>query len=258
MSHSLQHPPVYTDSMMNNKELNIYLNQISRFQPLTKEEEFEIFDQLAEAKNNNDTIAIKKLRNKILNANLKFVVKEAKNFMNKGIDYMDLICAGNIGLTEAVDHFDASKNVKFITYAVWWIDEEMRRAICETGRSVKIPVNKKSELNNSKWIATSLSSPVATGAGMKNSNETLGDKLEDTKAATPEEEVLQKMLSRQMEESIKFLKPKQKAVLTLRYGLSNGESKTLREIATSLNFSKERVRQLEQEAICSLKDILTA
>jgi len=252
----LRHPPVYTNSMMNNKELNIYLNQISRFQPLSKEEEAELFSQLEEAKDYNDKIAIKKLRTKLLNANLKFVVMEAKKFTNKGLDYMDLICAGNIGLTEAVDHFDSAKKVKFITYAVWWIDEEIRRAICETGRSVKIPVNKKSELSNSKWNAASLSSPV--GSSSQETTETLGDKLEDTKSKSPEAEVVQNLLVEQMNNNIKNLKPKQKAVLAMRYGLSDGEEKTLREIAATLNFSKERVRQLEQEAICSLKDLLTA
>lgn len=230
--------------MMKNDELNTYLSTIGNFQVLSRDEEKAAFEKLKNGSQAEKTDS----KNKIANSNLKFVVSEAKKFLHKGLDYMDLISAGNIGLMEAIDHFDSEKNVRFITYAVWWIDEEMRRAICETGRCVRIPSNKKEELLNSRWTSISLDSPIAEDEKI-----TLGNQIEDSRNLTPEEENLKDSESENLYLAISKLKAREKKVISMRYGLNNTEPKSLREISELYGFSKERVRQIEIEALAHLK-----
>lgn len=238
------HTLVYNVGMMNDNLIKIYFKQISVFPLLTKDQEMEYFQQLAQGKMS--------YRNKILNSNLRFVVTEAKKFINRGLDLMDLISAGNVGLTEAIDHFDLSKGVKFITYAVWWIDEEIRRALCEAGRCVKIPTNKKEMLNEKKWQAYSLDTPVA--AENSDSASTYLDMLEDNVNINPEDECIRNIMVEKIKLRIKTLKNREQTVVNLRYGLNSIKPGTLTEIAEHLNLSKERVRQIEKEAILQLQE----
>ncbi len=192
--------------------LNIYLKEITKIPLLSNEEETELAKKAAAGDKN--------AKNKIVNANLRFVINVAKKYQNQGIDLVDLISEGNLGLLAAIDHFDVNKGYHFISYAVWWIRQSILKAICEKSRPIRLPLNRANELvqieKTRKMISgkknekqeieeigrllnmdsthvreminlsremISLDSPVVTGDSSKAS---FGDFVEDTRFAQPD------------------------------------------------------------------------
>ena len=267
-----------------NKEINVlsaYMNEVNKIPLLSAEEELEL---AVKAKNGD-----KAASEKIVRANLRFVVKVANEYFNPkstSFDITDLISEGNIGLLSAIEHFDPSKGIKFISYAVWWIRQSILKAIGEHGRAIRLPQNRAYELNKieraRKMVDSSLPEveqvhKIAEIAGLdekvvqdllfltqgtvslempidkgEDNGSTLGDKLENN-SMTPEEEVMEDSLRKEVRNAIKTLKPREELVLRLRYGFDGSKPKSLNEIGTHYGLTKERIRQIEKTAIRSLQ-----
>ena len=261
--------------------LSSYMNKINKIPLLTAEEE----NALAVQAKNGDRNAAEK----IVEANLRFVVKIANEYVNPKntmFDITDLISEGNIGLLSAIDHFDPSKGIKFISYAVWWIRQSILKAIGEHGRSIRLPQNKAYELTKiekaRKLIDSTLPeyeqyAQIAELTGLEektvqdllfltqgtvsleapidkkeSDSDTIGDMIESY-GNDPEDTLMEKSLHQEVRKAIKMLKPREELVLRLRYGFDGEEPKSLKEIGTSYGLTKERVRQIEKTAIHSLQ-----
>ncbi|MBR0031032.1 MAG: RNA polymerase sigma factor RpoD/SigA [Treponema sp.] len=261
--------------------LSSYMNEVNKIPLLTAEEE----NALAIKAKNGD----KKAAEKIVKSNLRFVVKVANEYLNPKntvFDITDLISEGNIGLLSAIDHFDPSKGIKFISYAVWWIRQSILKAIGEHGRSIRLPQNKAYELTKiekarklidntlpeyeqfakiseltgieEKTVqdllfltqgTVSLETPIDK---KESDSDTIGDMIESYDR-DPEDKLMEKSLHNEVRKAIKLLKPREELVLRLRYGFDGEEPKSLKEIGTSYGLTKERVRQIEKTAIHSLQ-----
>lgn len=262
--------------MTNDDEvLSMYLREINTIPLLTREEENDLAVKAAEG----DAAA----KNKIVKANLRFVVNVAKRYQNHGIDLIDLISEGNIGLLTAIDHFDVKKGYHFISYAVWWIRQSILKAICEKSRAIRLPLNRANELvrieHARKLVAgkkgeeqeireiagilnmdashvremlaisqemLSLDAPVHA---VDDGGAEVGDTLEDKRYEAPEQSVILKAMRTDIEDTMNTLRPNEKRVLRLRYGFDSGKPMSLKEVGDVCNLTKERIRQIEKHAI---------
>lgn len=266
--------------MKNDDEvLALYLKEINRIPLLTHEEETELAIQ---AKNGS-----KAAKDKIVRANLRFVVNVAKKYQNRGMDLTDLISEGNIGLMTAIDRFDVSMGYHFISYAVWWIRQSITKALSEKTGDVRLPLNRVNELSQirkaKKAVGSqrteeeeirmigemlnlepshirdmlniskdfiSLDAPVVSGESGKS---TVGDFIEENRYANPDEEVMYKSMQEDINDVLDTLKPNEQQVIRLRYGLDGEKPKSLKEIGDICNLTKERIRQIEKHAIVRLQ-----
>ncbi|MDR2133923.1 MAG: RNA polymerase sigma factor RpoD/SigA [Treponema sp.] len=259
--------------------LSTYLLEINRIPLLSREEE----DSAARAAAQGDRAA----REKLVNANLRFVVNVAKKYQGQGMPLSDLISEGNIGLLQAVDRFDSEKGYHFISYAVWWIRQAILKAICEKSRMIRLPLNRVNELiqiekarkvlqeHNSaeaeiREIAgfldmdrelvadligisrsmVSLENPVYPGQ----ESSPIGDFIEDMQYRAPEEKVVQNALESDIEEVLESLDKKEADIIRFRYGLGNRAPMSLKEIGARFKLTKERIRQIEKKAMLRLKN----
>ena len=265
------------DSVDRPEPLKIYLKEIGRIPMLTAEEELELGRQIAEG----DTEA----RRKMEEANLRLVVAVAKHYAGKGMQFMDLIQEGNIGLMRAVEKFDYTKGSKFSTYAVWWIKEAILRALDSQSREIRVPVRVAQNMNKiskterkmeqtlgrevaAEEIAKELhmtteevermqsyiKNPVSleTPVGDEE-NSNLEDFIEDTQEPTPEEAVAALVQKEEVQEMLSTLTEKEQKILRLRYGLEDGNVHTLEETGQILGVTRERIRQLESRALEKLR-----
>jgi RNA polymerase primary sigma factor len=257
--------------------LALYLKEINRIPLLTREEE----DSVArEAIGGN-----KAARDRLVNANLRFVVNVAKKYQGQGLPLSDLISEGNIGLLSAVERYDADKGYHFISYAVWWIRQAILKAICEKSRMIRLPLNRANELvqiekarkivqdlHNTeaevKEIARLLNMNVEHVAEMINisrdlvslenpiytdKDSSIGDFIEDENYKAPEDHALEAALEDDIESVLDTLKAKEAAIIRFRYGLGNKTPLSLKEIGDRFNVSKERIRQIEKKALKRLQ-----
>ena len=222
------------------KPNSYYLREIEKISLLTVEEE----KALATKASSGDKLAKKKL----VEANLRFVVKIANEYLGY-MDIEDLINEGNLGLMHAAEKFDSSTGNKFITYAVWWIRAYIQKAIRETSTGIKFPSHKFDEMKKSKWKLASLDKAV----GNDEEKATLADFIVDERIMNPEESFLIHQTELELKQFIKELKPNEKAVIIKRYGLDGKEPMKLSEIGSLMGYSKERIRQLENRALAQLK-----
>ncbi len=254
--------------------LKQYLKEINKIPPLTPDEEKELARRIQKG----DKEALKRL----VEANLKFVVSIAKRYRGKGVPFMDLINEGNLGLIEAAKRFDPDRNVKFITYAVWWIKQAIISAIAEQSGIFKISYKTLNLLNNvgrkfnelqkelnrdpsPRELAEAmdidelaLNSLLTTYGDHKSLDDYISsdtddlnyeDVIEQETVDDAETELIKKSFVEHLMESLSILNERERKVLIHRFGLNGEEPKTLQEIGKILNLSRERVRQIEKNAL---------
>ena len=258
--------------------LSVYLREINKIPLLTRVEEINLARRAA--RGDQDA------KDRLIKANLRFVVNVAKKYQNQGLTLSDLISEGNLGLITAVDKFDVEKGYHFISYAVWWIKQSILKAICEKSRMIRLPLNRANELlqiekvkreigsnkdgeadideiadfldmdksrindliNASKEFV-SLETPLSSD---KDAN-TISDLMEDTKGADPEEILINNTLQESIEEVLSTLTEKESNVIRYRFGLKGERPHSLKEIGDKYNLTKERIRQIEKKAISRLR-----
>jgi RNA polymerase primary sigma factor len=259
--------------------LSMYLKEINKIPLLTHDEENELAQKAAQG----DKLA----KNKIVNANLRFVVNVAKKYQNHGIDLVDLISEGNIGLLTAIERFDVSKGYHFISYAVWWIRQSILKAICEKSRAIRLPLNRANELVQIERarkivagdkteeqeiseiaellnmdaphvremlnISRDMVSLDAQVHSAENDKTALSDFVEDTRYENPDDSALKNSMHSDIDGILDTLKPNEAKVLRLRYGLSGGKPMSLKEVGDVCNLTKERIRQIEKRAIVRMQ-----
>lgn len=264
---------------MTDSTISIYLKEINKIPLLSYEEETELAKKAA----TGDKLA----KNKIVNANLRFVVNVAKKYQRKGLELEDLISEGNIGLLTAIDKFDVSKGYHFISYAVWWIRQSILKAICEKSRAIRLPQNKANELVQIERamktikdkvseeqefseiaamlnmdashvrelleISRDMASLDADVAGKDNSVTTLGAMLEDKAHVLPEDFVINKEMQKDLNNVLSTLKPAEAEVLKMRYGIGVEKPMSLKEVGDKFNLTKERIRQIEKHALVRMQ-----
>lgn len=261
--------------------LSFYMKELNKIPLLTREEEI---DLAIKAKNGN-----KRAHDKMIESNLRFVVKIAKNYQNQGLPLSDIINEGNIGLMIALDKFDVDKGYHFISYAVWWIRQSIVKAINEKSRAVRLPLNRTNELlqiqkaqkalihingveptveeiaketnldvENVEILMSISRDLVSLDAPVFSDNQTssICDYIESPNA-TPDEQVMNTLLIEDINEALDMLSDKEKNILEHRFGLNGKAQMSLKEIGELYNLTKERIRQIEKKTIIKLKDIET-
>ena len=257
--------------------VKVYLKEIGRVPLLTPEEEIDLAIRIAE----NDPQAKKRLAE----ANLRLVVSIAKRYVGRGMQFLDLIQEGNLGLIKAVDKFDYTNGFKFSTYATWWIRQAITRAIADQARTIRIPVHMVETINkvkktNSQLLHENGRDPTAEEIAEKldmqvdkvreilrvaqepvsletpigeEEDSHLGDFIPDDDAQEPVDAASMLLLKEQLGEVLKTLTPREEKVLALRFGLEDGHPRTLEEVGKEFNVTRERIRQIEAKALRKLR-----
>ena len=257
--------------------VRMYLREIGKIPLLTFDEELDLAKKILEG----DEDAKKKLAE----SNLRLVVSIAKKYVGRGMLFLDLIQEGNMGLIKAVEKFDYTKGFKFSTYATWWIRQAITRAIADQARTIRIPVHMVETINKlirtsrhllqqlgreptPEEIAEEMEIPVEKVAEIQKiaqdpvSLETpigeeddshLGDFIQDEDSPAPHDAASYTLLKEQLEEVMSTLTPREAKVLKLRFGLEDGKSRTLEEVGSQFNVTRERIRQIEAKALRKLR-----
>ena len=257
--------------------VRMYLKEIGRIKLLTPEEEQEIAKKMAEGDED--------ARKRMSEANLRLVVSIAKRYVGRGMQLLDLIQEGNLGLMKAVEKFDYTKGYKFSTYATWWIRQSITRAIADQARTIRIPVHMVETINRvlrtshsmvqklgreptTKEIADELhieeskveevlkiaQEPVSLETPIGEEEDShLGDFIQDDEASQPSEEASYTLLREQLEEVLSTLTQREEQVLRMRFGLTDGKPHTLEEVGKEFDVTRERIRQIESKALRKLR-----
>jgi RNA polymerase primary sigma factor len=237
-------------------------------------------DQLANIREIGDAA-----RAHLIRANTRLVVSIAKKYRGRGLQFLDLIQEGNVGLMKAVEKYDYRRGNRFSTYATWWIRQAVTRALANHGRTIRIPAhlggrisklyqvaqeleqeygrqptaeeiaeNMDLPADRVRWMLRTSRQPVHLERPVGDESDAeLGDFIEDVEAPPPAESVANKMLTEELGEILDQLTPREARILRLRYGLQDGESRTLKEVGEMFGLSRERIRQLEKEALRKLR-----
>ena len=261
--------------------VRMYLKEIGKIPLLTPEEELEVAKDLV----SEDEKARDAARKRMSEANLRLVVSIAKRYVGRGMQLLDLIQEGNLGLMKAVEKFDYTKGYKSSTYATWWIRQSITRAIADQARTIRIPVHMVETINKvlrtshsmvqslgreptTQEIAAELhmdvqkveeilkiaQEPVSLETPIGEEDDShLGDFIQDDDASQPAEEASYTLLREQLEEVLKTLTPREEEVLRMRFGLIDGKPHTLEEVGKKFDVTRERIRQIESKALRKLR-----
>ena len=266
--------------MVQNSEqssLDIYLKQISIVPLITVEEEIELAKRISKGDD--------QARDKMITANLRLVVKIAQDYSNIGLSLLDLINEGNIGLMKAVERFDPSKGGKLSTYASWWIKQSIKRALANQSKTIRLPVHMVDRVTQIRRTTQQLSEklgreptdeelaeemkiPVARITHLKSVSKkpasldspindedgsNLGDIVADDKSTSPLENLQSKSLIGDVDKVLSTLEPREADIIRLRFGLEGRDPQTLEEVGEQIGITRERVRQLQEQAIRQLR-----
>ena len=260
-----------------NDPVRMYLKEIGRINLLTSDEEFE-YAQRAVAGD-------KEAKQLLAESNLRLVVSIAKRYVGRGMLFLDLIQEGNIGLMKAVDKFDPTKGYKFSTYATWWIRQAITRAIADQARTIRVPVHMVETINKLARVQRQLTQelnreptdeeiakklgisiekvrevykisqdPVSLETPIGEEDDShLGDFIKDERTMGPEEYATVEMLKEELKDVLKTLTEREEKVLRLRFGLDDGQCRTLEEVGQIFGVTRERIRQIEAKALRKLR-----
>lgn len=263
---------------ISNDSVRMYLSEIGRVKLLTAKEEI----QIARAISKGDNSA----KQKLAEANLRLVVSIAKKYIGRGLSFLDLIQEGNIGLFRAVEKFDPNRGFKFSTYATWWIRQAITRAIADQARTIRIPVHMVETINKLTHTQRrlvqelgreptaeelsaemdmdikkvrhilkisqdiiSLEAPVGAEEDSK-----LGDFIEDDDAVSPVDATSKQILKENIHEMLKYLSPRERKIIEMRFGLVDGVGHTLEEVGKEFGVTRERIRQIEAKVLQKLRE----
>lgn len=257
--------------------LDKYLHEIGKVDLITAEEEVELAKRIREG----DERAL----NRLINANLRFVVSVSKQYQNQGLSLPDLINEGNLGLIKAAQRFDETRGFKFISYAVWWIRQSILQALAEQARIVRLPLNKIGSINKINKVLATLEQQyerepsaeevalelecsakdvkeslrnsgrhVSMDAPLSQSEDgTLYDVLDCKDTPSPDQTLIQESLRREIERAISTLTEREANIIRLYFGLNSKNPYTLEEIGEEFGLTRERVRQIKEKAVRRLK-----
>ena len=260
--------------------VRMYLKEIGKVPLLTADEEIEIAKKMLEG--GEEAEGAKK---KLAEANLRLVVSIAKRYVGRGMLFLDLIQEGNLGLIKAVEKFDYTKGFKFSTYATWWIRQAITRAIADQARTIRIPVHRVETINKLIRVSRQLlqekgrepqPEEIAEAMGIsvekvreivkiaqepvsletpigEEEDSHLGDFIQDDDAPPPAEAASFTLMKEQLMSVLDTLTPREKKVLSLRFGLEDGRQRTLEEVGQEFNVTRERIRQIEAKALRKLR-----
>ncbi len=266
-----------TEGISIDDPVKVYLKEIGRVPLLSGEEEIDLAIRMA----NGDEFA----KQRLSEANLRLVVSIAKRYVGRGMQFLDLIQEGNLGLIKAVEKFDYTKGFKFSTYATWWIRQAITRAIADQARTIRIPVHMVETINKVKKVSSQLlhkngheptAEEIADELGMpvdkvreimrvaqepvsletpigEEEDSHLGDFIPDDDTPAPADAASHILLREQLSEVLHTLTPREEKVLRLRFGLEDGRSRTLEEVGREFNVTRERIRQIEAKALRKLR-----
>ena len=262
----LSNTDAYVDSLTIDDPVRMYLKEIGRVPLLTPDEEVDLARRMSDGD--------QEAKNRMTESNLRLVVSIAKRYVGRGMQFLDLIQEGNLGLIKAVDKFDYTKGYKFSTYATWWIRQAITRAIADQARTIRIPVHMVETINKvirvsrqllqelghdptAEEIAEEMNLPVdkvrdilkiaqepvslETPIGEEEDSH-LGDFIPDEEASEPAEAASFALLREQLDEVLDTLTPREKKVLELRFGMTDGRTRTLEEVGKEFNVTRERIR----------------
>ena len=266
-----------TEGIAIDDPVKIYLKEIGRVPLLSAEEEIELAERMAKGD--------KKAKKRLSEANLRLVVSIAKRYVGRGMQFLDLIQEGNLGLIKAVEKFDYTKGFKFSTYATWWIRQAITRAIADQARTIRIPVHMVETITKVKKVSSMLlhknghdaspeeiaeelemepervreimriaQDPVSLETPIGEEEDShLGDFIPDDDAPAPADAASLILLKEQLGEVLSTLTEREEKVLRLRFGLEDGRSRTLEEVGKEFNVTRERIRQIEAKALRKLR-----
>ena len=260
--------------------LKRYLQEIAQFSLLTPQQEIELAKKIKKG----DTAA----RERMINANLRLVVTIARDYTNFGLPLLDLISEGNIGLTKAVERFDPTKGAKLSTYAMWWIKQAIKRALADQGKTIRVPVHLGEKLAKMRRVSlqmsdelgreptdeelaeeiglasekverlksvgirpASLDAPIAENDSME-----FAEVIGDDEAQTPFELLRDKNLLGEVDGLLEVLDPREKKIISQRFGLDGGKPRTLEDVSKDFGITRERIRQLQNIALTKLRRAL--
>ncbi|MBE2183452.1 MAG: sigma-70 family RNA polymerase sigma factor [Anaerolineae bacterium] len=295
----------YQQALESDDVVGLYLKEAGRVPLLTAEEEVMLakrmeaadmaqaqLDEYGEQLPMDDVYTLRDLlsdgelaQEHLIRANARLVISVAKKYIGRGVQFLDLIQEGNIGLIRATKKFDYRRGHKFSTYATWWIRQAVSRAVADQGRTIRVPVHMGDQLNRMRRIQMKLTQElgrdpsideIAVGMEMtpdkienlleiarrpvsletpidEEGDSTFGDFVEDVNSPAPAEEVATNLLHEQLKTALDRLPPREAQILRLRYGLEDGRVYTLEEVGQAIGVTRERVRQLEAQALNRLR-----